>query len=53
MEKIRNRTVSKSTVETIIEVKSDVIEKHFVEKLSCIDGVMSAVLVNYNGEYCE
>lgn len=51
--KIRNRTISKSTAETIIEVRSDVIEKHFIEKLSDIDGVMSAVLVNYNGEYCE
>ncbi len=51
--KIRNRTVSKSGVETIIEVKDKVIKEHFVEKLSSISGVKSAVLVNYNGEYCE
>lgn len=51
--KIRNRTVSKSGVETIIEVKSNVIKEHFVEKLSNIQGVGSAVLVSYNGEYCE
>lgn len=51
--KIRNRTVSKSGVETIIEVKSNVIKEHFVEKLSNVQGVESAVLVSYNGEYCE
>lgn len=51
--KIRNRTVSKSGVETIIEVKSVAIKEHFVEKLYNIPGVESAVLVNYNGEYCE
>lgn len=51
--KIRNRTVSKSGVETIIEVKSNVIKEHFVEKLSSVQGVESAVLVSYNGEYCE
>ena len=51
--KVRNRTVSKSGVETIIEVKSAAIKEHFVEKLYNIQGVESAVLVNYNGEYCE
>lgn len=51
--KVRNRTVSKSGVETIIEVKSVAIKEHFVEKLYNIPGVESAVLVNYNGEYCE
>lgn len=51
--KIRNRTVSKAGIETIIEVKSVAIKEHFVEKLYSIPGVESAVLVNYNGEYCE
>ena len=51
--KVRNKTVTKSGVETIIEVKSVAIKEHFVEKLYNIQGVESAVLVNYNGEYCE
>lgn len=51
--KIRNRTVSKSGVETIIEVNSNAVNEHFTENLSRIEGVESAVLVNYNGEYCE
>lgn len=51
--KIRNRTVSKSGVETIIEVNSNAVNEHFTENLSKIEGIESAVLVNYNGEYCE
>lgn len=51
--KIRNRTASKSGVETIIEVKGDAIDSHFVETVSAMEGVESAVLVNYNGEYAE
>ncbi len=51
--KIRNRTVGKSGVETIIEVRSNAIDEHFVEKVTAIEGVESAALVNYNGEYAE
>lgn len=51
--KIRNRTVGKSGVETIIEVNSTAITDHFVEKITAIEGVESAALVNYNGEYSE
>ena len=51
--KIRNRTVSKSGVETIIEVRSNAIDDHFVEKITKIEGVESAALVNYNGDYAE
>ena len=50
---IRNRTVGKSGVETIIEVRRNAIDEHFVEKLTAIEGVESATLVNYNGEYAE
>ncbi len=51
--RIRNRTASKSGVETIIEVKSNAIDCHFVETVTAMEGVESAVLVNYNGEYAE
>ncbi len=51
--KIRNRTVGKSGVETIIEVKNNAIDDHFVEKITKIEGVESAALVNYNGDYAE
>lgn len=51
--KIRNRTAGKSVVETIIEVKGNAIDSHFVETVSAMEGVESAVLVNYNGEYAE
>ena len=51
--KIRNRTVGKSGVETIIAVNSTAITDHFVEKITAIEGVESAALVNYNGEYSE
>ena len=51
--KIRNRTVGKAGVETIIEVKNNAIDDHFVEKITKIEGVESAALVNYNGDYAE
>lgn len=51
--KVRNKAVSKAGIETIIEVNTKVADSDFVEKLSSINGVGSAVLVNYNGEYCE
>ncbi len=51
--KVRNRTASKSGIETIIEVKSNAIDDRFVETVSALEGVESAVLVNYNGEYAE
>lgn len=51
--KVRNKAVSKAGIETIIEVNTKVADSDFVEKLSSINGVGSAVLVNYNGEYAE
>ena len=51
--KIRNKAVSKAGIETIAEVGTKVADSDFVEKLLSINGVVSAVLVNYNGEYAE
>lgn len=51
--RVRNKSVSRNRVETIIEVDGRVAESSFVEQLGSVNGVMSAVLVNYNGEYSE
>lgn len=51
--KVRNKTVTKSKIETIFEVDSKVADSNFVERLGSTGGVISAVLVNYNGEYSE
>lgn len=51
--KVRNKTVTKSKIETIVEVDSKVADSNFVERLGSTNGVISAVLVNYNGEYSE
>lgn len=51
--KIRNKAVSKAGIETIAEVGAKVADSDFVEKMLSVNGVVSAVLVNYNGEYAE
>ena len=51
--KVRNKAVSKAGIETIVEVDTRIADSDFVEKLLSINGVVSAVLVNYNGEYAE
>ena len=51
--KVRNKAVSKGGIETIVEVNTKVADSDFVEKLLSINGVINAVLVNYNGEYAE
>ena len=51
--RIRNRSVSKKGVETIVEINAKIAESDFADKLLSIDGVSSAVVVNYNGEYAE
>lgn len=51
--KIRNKTATARFIETTAEIPSNKIPKNMVEKLQSVDGVMSAVLVNYNGEYCD
>ena len=51
--KVRNKSVTKNGVETIAEIGTRVADSDFVEKMLSINGVVSAVLVNYNGEYAE
>ena len=51
--KVRNKAVTKAGIETIVEVNTKVADSDFVEKMLSINGVVSAVLVNYNGEYAE
>lgn len=51
--KLRNKTSTAQRSEVTVEYRAGNIPKNFVEKLSSTDGVYSAVLVNYNGEYCE
>ena len=51
--KVRNKAVTRNGIETIIEVGSKIADSNFVERLTSVNGVASAVLVNYNGEYCE
>ena len=51
--KVRNKSVAKGGIEMIAEVNTKVADSDFVEKLLTINGVVSAVLVNYNGEYAE
>lgn len=51
--KLRNKTSTAQRSEVTVELRAGNIPKNLVEKLSSTDGVYSAVLVNYNGEYCE
>lgn len=51
--KVRNRTATAKFSEVTAELEQGKIPKALVEKLASIDGVISAVLVDYNGEYCE
>lgn len=51
--KIRNKTATARFIETTAEIPANKIPKNMVEKLQSVNGVMSAVLVNYNGEYCD
>jgi len=51
--KIRNKTATARFIETTAEIPANKVPKNMVEKLQAVNGVMSAVLVNYNGEYCD
>ena len=51
--KLRNKTATAQRAEVTVELKAGQIPKNVVEKISSTDGVYSAVLVNYNGEYCD
>lgn len=51
--KIRNRTSTAQRSEVTAEIRSGKLPDGLVEKMSKVDGVISAVLVNFNGEYCD
>lgn len=51
--KIRNKTATARFIETTAEIPANKVPSNMVEKLQSVKGVMSAVLVNYNGEYCD
>ena len=51
--KIRNKTATPRFVETTAEIPASKVPKNMAEKLQSVNGVISAVLVNYNGEYCD
>lgn len=51
--KVRSKTASAAYVEVIADISERKIPDGFIEKLSASRGVKSAVLVKYNGEYCE
>lgn len=50
--KVRNRTATAKFSEVTAELEQAKIPKTLVDKLAATDGVISAVLVDYNGEYC-
>lgn len=50
---VRNKTVSGGVTEITIEMHLKNGNTAFVDKLAQIDGVHSAVLVNYNGDFAE
>lgn len=51
--KVRNKTATPRFIETTAEIPAGKVPKNMVEKLQSVNGVISAVLVNYNGEYCD
>lgn len=48
---IKSKTVSKSGIELTVEVRLAQMGTEFVNSISRLEGVESAVLVSYNGEY--
>lgn len=48
---IKSKTVSKSGIELIVEVRLLDMSTELVNELLNVDGVNNAVLVSYNGEY--
>ncbi|MCE5234946.1 MAG: DUF4956 domain-containing protein [Clostridiaceae bacterium] len=48
---VKSKSVSKSGVELTVEVRLKEADTTFVNGLSALDGVSSAVLVSYNGDY--
>ena len=48
---LKSKTVSQSGVELTVEVRLKDMTTRFVNEISALPGVNSAVLVSYNGEY--
>lgn len=48
---IKSKTVSKSGIELTVEVRLAQMGTEFVNSISGLEGIQSAVLVSYNGEY--
>ena len=48
---IKSKTARKGAVELNLEVRLRNTDTDFINKLTEIDGVQSAVLVSYNGDY--
>lgn len=48
---IKSKTVSKEGIEMTVEVRLKQQETEFVNRLTEVEGVQSAVLVSYNGDY--
>lgn len=48
---VKSKTVSTSGVELTVEVRLPEMSAQFVNQVSSVNGVSSAVLVSYNGEY--
>lgn len=51
--KVRNQTAASGYMELTAELRENQLPERLIERLSQKEGVESAVLVNYNGEYCE
>lgn len=51
--KVRNQTAASGYMELTAELKENQIPERLIERLSSKSGVENAVLVNFNGEYCE
>lgn len=50
---IKNKTVFKDSIELTLEMKLKNADTDFVAELSNIEGVHSAALVNYKGDFAE
>ena len=48
---VKSKTVQKGAIELNLEVRLKDDNTEFVNALTCLDGVQSAVLVSYNGDY--
>ena len=51
--KLRNKTATKRYIELTAEIEESKIPNALIERLSAMEGISNAVLVNYNGEYCD